>query len=150
MKKIGTSYFKGVKNNIEKFYIKRVSGLDFKNSEDKITESFENYLRVKFLNFTNQSYIDKKLKSYKKDLNDQFKSKIKDLKDLTLNQDKFNYLISELISNMRLDEKIEEEEKKDDESNENDKQSKPQEHEQKTKEKDDKHEEMSIDSEYQI
>ena len=144
--KIGTSYFKGVKNNIEKFYIKRVSGLDFKNSEDKITESFENYLRVKFLNFTNQSYIDKKLKSYKKDLNDQFKSKIKDLKDLTLNQDKFNYLISELISNMRLDEKIEEEEKKDDENNENDKQSKPQEHEQKTREKDDKHEEMSIDS----
>ena len=79
-------------------------------------------------------------------IKNQFKSKIKDLKDLTLNQDKFNYLISELISNMRLDEKIEEEEKKDDESNENDKQSKPQEHEQKTKEKDDKHEEMSIDS----
>ena len=40
--KIGTSYFKGIKNNIEKFYKKRVSGLDLKSSEDKIIESFEN------------------------------------------------------------------------------------------------------------
>ena len=74
--KIGTSYFKGVKNNIEKFYLKRISGLDLKSSEDKIIESFENYLRVKFLDFKNESKIDKKLKSYKKDLNDQFKDKI--------------------------------------------------------------------------
>ena len=60
--KIGTSYFKGVKNNIEKFYNTRVSGLDFKSSEDKIVESFENYLRVKFLNFKNDSQIEKKNK----------------------------------------------------------------------------------------
>ena len=52
--KIGTSYFKGVKNNIEKFYQKRVSQLDLKSSEDKIIESFENFLRVKFLDFKNQ------------------------------------------------------------------------------------------------
>ena len=36
---IGTSYFKGVKNNIEKLYNKRVLGLDLKKSEDKIIES---------------------------------------------------------------------------------------------------------------
>ena len=41
-----------------------------KSSEDKIIESFENYLRTKFLNFENNSQIDKKLKSYKKDLNE--------------------------------------------------------------------------------
>ena len=52
--KIGTSYFKGVKNNIEKFYQKRISGLDLKSSEDKIIESFENFLRVKFLDFKNE------------------------------------------------------------------------------------------------
>ena len=67
--KIGTNYFKGVKNNIEIFYQKRISGLNLKSSEDKIVESFENYLRVKFLDFKNESQIDKKLKSYKKDLN---------------------------------------------------------------------------------
>ena len=63
--KIGTSYFKGVKNNIETFYQERVNGLDLKSSEDKIVESFENYLRTKFLDFENNDQIDIKLKSYK-------------------------------------------------------------------------------------
>ena len=58
--KIGTNYFKGIKKNIEKFYKKRVSGLDLKSSEDKIVESFENYMRVKFLDFKNESKIEKK------------------------------------------------------------------------------------------
>ena len=144
--KIGASYFKGVKNNIQNFYQKRVSNLDLKSSEDKIVESFENYLRIKFLDFKNESQINKKLKSYKKDLNDQFKDKIKDLKDFAHNQEKFNSLISQLISNMSLDENIDNDEKKDDENNNNDKQSKPQNQQQKAKEKDEKNEEMSIDS----
>ena len=74
--KIGTSYFKGVKNNIEKFYQKRVSGLDLKSSEDKIIESFENYLRIKLLNFKNEKQLDNKLKTYKKELNNKFKDKL--------------------------------------------------------------------------
>ena len=59
-------------------------------------------LEVKFLDFNNNNQIDKKFKSYKKDLNNQFKNKISELKDLTLNQEKFNSLISELISNLSL------------------------------------------------
>ena len=110
--KIGINYFKGVKNNIEKFYLNRISGLDLKSSEDKIIESFENYLRVKFLDFKNESKIDKKLKSYKKDLNDQFKNKIAELKEFALDQEKFNSLVSKLISSMSLDENFENEEKK--------------------------------------
>ena len=144
--KIGTSYFKGIKNNIEKFYNKRVSNLDLKSSEDKVVEAFENYLRIKFLDFKNDSQTEKKLKSYKKDLNDQFKDKMNDLKNLTLDQEKFNSLISEIISKMSLDENIDEEEKKDDENDNSEKQSKPQDQEQKSKEKEEKHEEMSIDS----
>ena len=144
--KIGTNYFKGVKNNIEKFYHKRITGLDLKSSEDKIVESFENFLRVKFLDFRNENTIEKKLKTYKKDLNDQFKNKIAELKDLTLDQEKFNCLVSQLISNMSLDENINEEEKKDRENENEDKQTKPQNQEQETKEKSEKQEEMSIDS----
>ena len=144
--KIGTSYFKGVKNNIETFYQERVSGLDLKSSEDKIIESFENYLRTKFLDFENNSQIDKKLKSYKKDLNEKFKDKIGQLNEFTLNQEKFNSLISELIANMNLDENLDEEEKKDDEQNNDDKQNKPDNQEKQAKEKEDKQEEMSIDS----
>ena len=71
--KIGSSYFKGVKRNIENFYKKRLYELDLKSSEDKIIESFENYLRIKFLDFKSDSQLDKKFKSYKKDLNEKLK-----------------------------------------------------------------------------
>ena len=144
--KIGTSYFKGVKSNIEKFYYNRVYNLDLKSSEDKIIESFENFLRVKFLDFKNGNQLDKKLKSYKKDLNEQFKNKINLLKDLTLDQEKFNSLISQLISDMSLDENIDNEEKKDEENNNKNKEPNSQDQPEKNMEKDEKHQEMSIDS----
>ena len=143
--KIGTSYFKGVKSNIEKFYHKRISNLDLKNSEEKMIESFENYLRVKFLEFENENKIDKKFKSFKKEFNEQFKDKITELKDITFDQEKFNSLISQLISDMSLDDNLEEE-KTDEDDKDNEKKSKPQNQEQKAKEKDAKFEEMSIES----
>ena len=143
--KIGSSYFKGVKSNIEKFYQNRIAGLDLKSSEDKIVESFENYLRTKFLDFKSDIRIEKKLKSYKKDLNEQFKNKINELNDFTLNQEKFNFLISELISKMSLDENIEDDNKEDDKNN-NDKDNKPQNHDQQAKKKNEKQEEMSIET----
>ena len=68
------------------------------------------------------------------------------MKDFTLDQEKYNSLISQLISDMRLDEEIEENEKKDDEDNKQDKQSKTQNQDQSTKEKSREHEEMSIES----
>ena len=144
--KIGTNYFQGIKKNIEKFYKRRVSGLDLKSSEDKIVESFENYMRVKFLDFKNESKIEKKMNTFKNDLNAKFGNKINKLKDLTLDQEKFNFLISELISSMGLDESINDEERKNEENNENDKKSKPQNQEQKTSKKEEKNEEMSIDA----
>ena len=143
--KIGTSYFKGVKSNIEKFYHKRISNLDLKNSEEKMIESFENYLRVKFLEFENENKIDKKFKSFKKEFNEQFKDKITELKDITFDQEKFNSLISQLISDMSLDDNLEEE-KIDEDDKDNEKKSKPQNQEQKAKENDAKFEEMSIES----
>ncbi len=143
--RIGTSYFKGVRNNIENFYYKRISGLDLKSSEDKIVESFENYLRTKILDYNIDSQIDKRLKIYKKDLNDQFKSKIDELKNNTLNQEKFNLIISKLISGMDLDEKIDKEKKRDEENKEHEKQSKPNDQNQQTQEEN-KQDEMSIES----
>ena len=143
--KIGMDYFKGVRNNIQNFYQKRITNLDLKYSEDKITDSFENFLRVKFLDFKNEKQIDKKLKSYSKDLNNKFKNNIAELKDYTFNQEKFNHLISQLISNMNLDESTDNQEKNDEENKEKDKQPNSQNQEQKTKEKDQINEEMTID-----
>jgi len=142
--KLGSDQFKGVKDNIEKYYQERINSLDLKNSEDKIIESFENYLRVKFLESKNSKELEQKLKSYKKDLNEKFKGKIKQLNDLTHNQAQYNSLISDLISNMDLDENLEEEEKN--EENKNEKQKNKKNHEQKTKEKKQEQQEISIDS----
>ncbi|MBD1172257.1 cobalamin biosynthesis protein CobT [Pelagibacterales bacterium SAG-MED05] len=142
--KLGSDQFKGVKNNIEKYYQERTNSLDLKNSEDKIIESFENYLRVKFFASKNSKELEKKLKTYQKDLNEKFKGKIKQLNNLTHDQAQYNSIISDLISNMNLDENLEKEEKNEDNKERQQKDQKNQ--DQKTKEKEQEQQEMSIDS----
>jgi len=141
--KLGSDQFKGVKNNIQKYYQERVDSLDLKSSEDKIIESFENYLRVKFFESKNSKELEKKLKTYKQDLNEKFKGKIKQLSDLTHDQAQYNSLISNLISNMNLDQNFEEEKN---EENEEKKEKNPKNHEQKAEKKEQEQQEMSIES----
>jgi len=141
--KLGSDQFKGVKNNIQKYYQERVDSLDLKSSEDKIIESFENYLRVKFFESKNSKELEKKLKIYKQDLNEKFKGKIKQLSDLTHDQAQYNSLISNLISNMNLDQNFEEEKN---EENKKKKEKNPKNHEQKAEKKEQEQQEMSIES----
>ena len=49
-----------MKNNIEKYYLERLNSLDLKSSEDKMIESFENYLRAKFFDTKIHKEIEKK------------------------------------------------------------------------------------------
>ena len=142
--KLGSDKFKGVKSNIENYYSKRVNALDFKNSEDKIIEAFENYLRNKFFDTKNSKDLEKKLKSYKKDLENKFRGKIDQLTRLINDQAKFNSLISELISSMSLDEIIEEKERDKHEENKDEKPKNTEKQDQKAKEQE--QQEMSIDS----
>jgi len=142
--KLGSDQFKGVKNNIEKYYQERINSLDLKNSEDKIVESFENYLRVKFFDSKNSKELEKKLKTYKKDLNEKFKEKIKQLNDLTHDQAKYNSLISDLISNMNLDDDLQEEDKTAEDKDKKHENQKNQ--EQKTEKQEQEQKEMSIES----
>ncbi len=142
--KLGSEQFRGVKNNIQRYYQERTSSLDLKNSEDKITESFENYLRVKFFESKNSKELEKKLKTYQKDLNEKFKGKIKQLSSLTHDQAQYNSMVSDLISNMNFDENFEKEEKQ--EENKDEKQKNQKNQEQKTKEREQEQQEMSIDS----
>ena len=144
--KLGSEQFKGVKNNIEKYYQDRINSLDLKSSEDKILESFENYLRVKFLNSKNSKEFDKKLKTYTKDLNEKFKGKIQKLIESTKDQKSFNSLISNLISEMSLDDHLDEEEEKDENINKNEKQTDPKKQEQKADKQKQEKQEMSIES----
>ena len=141
--KLGSEQFKGVRNNIENYYQERLSSLDLKSSEDKIIESFENYLREQLFESKVNKGLEKKLKTYKKDLNEKFKGKIKQLNSLTHDQAKYNLLVSNLISNMSLDENFEEKdenEKTNDEKNQN-----PINQDEKTKKKAEE-QEMSIES----
>ncbi len=144
--KIGSDHFKGVKNNIEKFYQKRVNSLDFKSSEDKILESFENYLRINLLNIKNNKVVDKKLKTYLKDIDKRFKGKIQKLSESTKDQKSFNSLISNLISEMSLDDNLDEEEEKDENINKDEKQTDPKKQEQTADKQKQEKQEMSIDS----
>tara|TARA_B100000963_G_scaffold345452_1_gene349571 strand:- start:3190 stop:4983 length:1794 start_codon:yes stop_codon:yes gene_type:complete len=142
--KLGSDQFKGVRKNIEKYYQERVSALDLKNSEEKIIESFENYLRTKFFKSKNSSELEKKFKTFQKDLNEKFKEKIKQLDNLTHDQERYNSIISNLIANMNLDEIVEDKEKN--QENKEEKQSDQKNQEQKTTEKEQEHQEMSIES----
>ena len=88
--------------------------------------------------------VEKKFKTYKNDLSSKFQDKIKDLNNLTFNQEKFNSLLSKIISDMSLDESIDEEKKRDD-NKENNKETKPQNQDQHASEQEKENEEMSID-----
>ncbi len=143
--KIGSDLFKGVKNNLNQYYQDRVNSLDLKSSEDKIVESFENYLRCELLEIKNTKELEKKLKSFKKDLDIKFKNKIKKLNEFTCNQAEYNSIISDLITNMSLDENLEEEDKNEEE-NKNDQQNHPKDQDQKAEKQEKEQQEMSIDS----
>ena len=79
-------------------------------------------------------------------MNNKFKDKIDELQNLTLDQEKYNSIISELISNMRLDDNVSDEEKKEDEYKDDKKQDKPKNKEQQAHDKKSEQEEMSIDA----
>ena len=143
--KIGSDQFKGIKSNIANYYKERMNFLDLKNSEEKIAESFENYLRVKFFNFQNNKELEEKFKSYKKDLDKNFKTKIEELGNLINDQEKFNNLVSSLISKMELDDDLDDKVKEED-NNKEEKQKNPKNQEQKTDQQKEENQEMSIES----
>ena len=141
--KLGSDEFKGIKNNIEKYYQERISSLDLKSSEEKIIESFENYLRIKFFESKNNKILEKQLKTFKKDLDEKFKGKINQLSDLTHDQAQYNSLVSELISNMSLDENFDEEEKEEEKRDQ--KQKNPKNQEKKAEKHTKEEQEMSLE-----
>ena len=86
------------------------------------------------------------MKVYKKNLNNKFKYKIDELQNETLNQEKYNSIISELISNMGLDENVNDEEKKKMKAKMMRDKNKAKKDEQKAQDKRSEQEEMSIDA----
>ena len=101
--KLGSDEFKGVKNNIEGYHAYNIDTISLKKGEEKFVEAFENYLRSNFFDTKVLNQKDKELKDLKKEFDQNFKKKIIDLKKSLSDQTKYNSLISEIISNMEID-----------------------------------------------
>jgi len=115
---IGSSYFKGVKENLNKYYeIKNRQKKDYKNNDYEFVDAFENYLRNKVFKSNNDREIENRYKKYKKRLDAKLKNKLDSLNDSILNQKKFNSLIAEIISQIQIDENSKSKNKTDNQKN---------------------------------
>ena len=105
---IGSAYFKGVKENLNQYYdVKSKQKKNYKNIDYEFVDAFENYLRGKVFKFNNNKEIENKYKKYKKKLDIKLKDKLDLLTDSIFDQTKFNSLISEIISQIQIDENTE-------------------------------------------
>ena len=111
---IGSSYFKGIKENLNKYHrIKAKKEDEFKNSEYEFVDAFENYLRTKIFNLNNEKIVENKYKKYREKLDSKLKNQLNSLNDFVFDQKKFNSLISKIITQMQIDEKFENQKKED-------------------------------------
>jgi cobaltochelatase CobT len=144
--KLGSTKFKGIKKNIHDYYYEKLSTLNLKNSENKMEEAFEYYLKVNMLDLKNIKTADKEYKSFIRNFDIKFKRKFNDLNNLLKNQQKFNSLISELITNMDIEEITESHKSEQENKNEKGLENSPQENDQTIKEGKEENQEMSIDT----
>ena len=117
--KIGSDTFKGIKENLAKNY--KENKKNTKNeeniSENLSAKTFEDYLRSLFFEVEkNKNYI-KNIKESKKLWDKNFKKNMNILKMNLKNQEKFNQIISKIISNMNIENKNSDENKIQEENN---------------------------------
>ena len=91
---IGSSYFKGIKENLNYFYkIKSAEKIENKNNDYEFLDAFEYYLRSNIFKFNKNKDSENKYKKYKKKLDNKLKNNLKTLNGSLLDQKKFNSLI---------------------------------------------------------
>ena len=117
--KIGSDTFKGIKENLAENY--KENKKNTKNEENisknLSAKTFEDYLRSLFFEVEkNKNYI-KNIKESKKLWDKNFKKNMNVLKMNLKNQEKFNQIISKIISNMNIENKNSDENKMQEENN---------------------------------
>lgn len=111
---IGSSYFKGMKENLNYLYeYKNKTKVEYKNNDYEFLDAFEYYLRSNIFKSTKNKELENKYKKYKKKLDTKLKDKLNLLNDSLLDQKKFNSLISKIISQFKIDENEESEQNQD-------------------------------------
>ena len=143
---IGSSYFKGIRENLNQYYRnKSKQKNDYKNNDYEFVDAFENYLRNKIFKLNNDKETERKYKKHKKKLDAKLKNQLDSLGDSIFEQKKFNSLISTIISEIQIDENIESEKKDNDQENKNNLENKSNEQNEQTA-KDSDNSKMSIDA----
>ena len=117
--KIGSDTFKGIKENLAENY--KENKKNTKNeeniSENLSAKTFENYLRSLFFEVEKNKNYTKNIKESKKLWDKNFKKNMNILKMNLKNQEKFNQIISKIISNMNIENKNSDENKMQEENN---------------------------------
>jgi len=102
---IGSSYFKGIKDNLDHLYkVKDRAKIEYKNSDYEFLDAFEYYLRSNILKSYKNKESENKFKKYKKKIDSKLKDKLELLNSSLLDQKKFNSLVSKIISQFKIDE----------------------------------------------
>ncbi len=117
--KIGSDTFKGIKENLAENY--KENKKNTKNeeniSENLSAKTFEDYLRSLFFEVEKNKNYTKNIKESKKLWDKNFKRNMNILKMNLKNQEKFNQIISKIISNMNIENKNSDENKTQEENN---------------------------------
>ena len=143
---IGSSYFKGIKENLDYFYeIKSKKKIESKNNDYEFLDAFEYYLRSNICKFNKNKDLENKYKKFRKKLDTQLKDKLEVLNNSLLDQKKFNALISKIISQLEIDEIINSDKKENDQKDTDNLENKAKD-ENNQSSKDSKDNEMSIDT----
>jgi len=104
---IGSSYFKGIRENLNYLYkIKNEKKDENKNNDYEFVDAFEYYLRCNISRFSRNKNSEDQYKKYNKKLDTKLKDKIEQLKNSLLDQKKFNALISKIITQLKIDESV--------------------------------------------
>ena len=106
--KIGSNRLKGIKNNLVQSYENSIKNK--KNevttdlSNETVAEAFELYLRTHFFNIKQNTITKKILNNWQSIFDKNLKLGIQQLKGHINDQNKFNLITSQLISNLELEE----------------------------------------------
>ena len=117
--KIGSDTFKGIKENLAENYKENKKNIKNEEniSENLSAKTFENYLRSLFFEVEKNKNYTKNIKESKKSWDKNFKKNMNILKINLKNQEKFNQIISKIISNMNIENKNSDENKMQEENN---------------------------------
>jgi cobaltochelatase CobT len=143
---IGSSYFRGIKENLNQYYnTKAKKKKNYENNDYELVDAFENYLRSNIFKLGKNKEVEIKYKKYEKKLDTKLKNQLDLLNNLIFDQKKFNSLISKIISKMEINENTEFERKNDDQKNDDGLENNPKE-QNKQDSKDSENNDMSIDT----